>query len=303
MDRQADPEALLMIDEAILDYLIYTTIKALLDNVRTSATLADGVYRLVQMVDSFLSIFRALHPGHEAPTQIRFRLRLLQFTYAFTKWQRHSSVQPMIPTTNHQGSSLSGDPKDQMSSHAKRQDFMYLQETLPLFLALSAVQNAIQESAITELWMRLAAGYMAQAYAEQVLECHNDRPDLLEEVFDWGLDVGCRAEEGSDEWLINEMFTAEDQISEVRIMELWNDIREEHMHALRPPGGTLLTAHLEAIVVDGLSTSTFKEKVREFLAGLLSAHQTPLLAQLESGAVDGLSPESTAALKERAGLV
>ncbi|KAL8738923.1 MAG: hypothetical protein Q9181_000375 [Wetmoreana brouardii] len=209
----------------------------------------------------------------------------------------------MIPTTNPQGDPLGGDPEDQTSSHAKGQDFMYLQETLPLFLALSAIQNAIQESTITELWMRLAAGYMAQAYVEQVLECQNDSPDLLKEVFDWSFDGGCRAEEGSDEWLINEMFSAEDQMSKVHIMELWDDIREEHMHALRPPGGTLMMAHLEAVVSNGLSISTFKEKVCEFLRGLLSAHPAPLLAQIESGAVNGLSPKSTAALKERAGFV
>lgn len=32
MDRKADPQTQLMIDEAILDYVVYTAIKALLEN-------------------------------------------------------------------------------------------------------------------------------------------------------------------------------------------------------------------------------------------------------------------------------
>lgn len=61
--------------------------------------------------------------------------------------------------------------------------------------------------------------------------------------------------------------------------------------------------HLETIVSVGLSISTFNDKVSEFLLGLLSAHQIPLLTQLEKGKVDGLSRKATAALRKGAGFV
>lgn len=107
-----------------------------------------------------------------------------------------------------------------------QQDATSLQETLPLFLTLSAAQNSLQQSTITELWMRLAAGYMAQAYAEQVLVYNNDRPTLLAETFWWRYQADCSAEEGSDEWQINKMFDADENV-----IRLWEDIKEEHMQA------------------------------------------------------------------------
>lgn len=229
MDRKADPEAQVMIDEAILDYLLYTAIKALLQETRSLPATENHAHLPLQMVDcgntnyrnirqlmaniaiAFLSLFRALHPDHQAPTQVRFRLRLLQFTYMFTRWERHPSARLSPPTTESRN----------------------LQKTLPMFLALSAVQNAIQESTITELWMRLAAGYMAQAYAEQVLSCPDNRPGLLEEMFHWHFDPDCSASEGSDEWLINRMFDAEHQV-----VKLWADIKGEHMRAVSQSLGT-----------------------------------------------------------------
>lgn len=72
---------------------------------------------------------------------------------------------------------------------------------------------------------------------------------------------------------------------------------------LHPPDEIPLETHLKAMVSDGLSSSTFREKISEFLAGLLSAHPPPLLTQLETGDVDGLSPKATAGLKKRAGCV
>ena len=52
---------------------------------------------------------------------------------------------------------------------------------------------------------------------------------------------------------------------------------------LRPPPGKSLTAHLEDLVDDRLSLADFEGKICEFLKGLLSAHEKPLLTQLESG--------------------
>lgn len=245
MDREADPPTQLMIDEAILDYLIYTAIRRILESPGNTTAFSDDRTDLpLEMVGckdmgsmlslelstkistAFLPMFKCLHPDHDAPVEIRFRLRLLRFTYVVTR-RRHRTSSPL--TTNPRLNSQTQDNRFQSteSSSQEQLDAVSLHKTLPSFLALSAAQNALQESTITELWMRLAAGYMAQAYAEDVLIHTRNRSGLLEEAFKWGYDADCSAEEGSDQWLINEMFDADQDV-----LNLWEDIKEEHMSAV-----------------------------------------------------------------------
>lgn len=103
-----------------------------------------------------------------------------------------------------------------------------LLDTLPLFMALSASQNAMQSSSITKTWMQLAAGYMAQAVIEQYLVYGSPRPETLQESFAWGFDPECGAEEGSEQWQVNAMFWDEDGS-----IPDWDPIRDEHIHAVR----------------------------------------------------------------------
>ncbi|KAL8735664.1 MAG: hypothetical protein Q9166_000833 [cf. Caloplaca sp. 2 TL-2023] len=228
MDRKANQETQLMVDEAILDYLIYTAINSLLDLLDRRVIEGKSTHLPVQMVDAFLPIFRSLHPNYNAPSEIQFRLRLLQFTCVFVR--HYHPLSAPSPSSTRQPL-IAEDPKDRTSEISEQEhgNAMTLQDTLPLFLALSAVQNAVQGSTITELWMRLAAGYMAQAYAEQVLVYQNKRTGLLEDAFSWGYDDDCGAEKGSNEWQINEMFNADENV-----VELWEHIKEEHMLAASP---------------------------------------------------------------------
>ncbi|KAL8873097.1 MAG: hypothetical protein Q9198_007084, partial [Flavoplaca austrocitrina] len=314
MDRKADPETQLEVDEAILDYLIYTAIVSLLellDTIDRNPQKEHTAHLLVQMVDAFLPVFHSLHPNYKASPELKLRLRLLQFTYVFVQHYYPSSAnaallrRPSISTE---------DPKPPKSANPHEDpQAMSLSQTLPLFLALSAVQNELQGSTITEIWMMLAAGYMAQAYIEQVVLYQKERPGLLEEAFQWGYDAGCRAEQGSEQWQINDMFGADESS-----VSLWKSIRREHLEAvrvpssiifietsakrryiiqLRPPDHMSLTDHLASLTAGALSVVAFKEKVSEFLTGLLSAYAAPLLIQLERGEVVGLSRKATKALK------
>ena len=105
-----------------------------------------------------------------------------------------------------------------------------LLNTLSSFIALSAVQIALQEeSIITERWMRLAAGYMAQAVAEQYLLYNSQNPNVVQEAFAWGFDEKNTAEEGTDDYLINVMFWDENTEG---VYEKWVRIRDEHMRAV-----------------------------------------------------------------------
>ncbi|KAL8895022.1 MAG: hypothetical protein Q9207_008329, partial [Kuettlingeria erythrocarpa] len=246
----------------------------------------------------FLPIFQSQHPGRKSPGAIQFRLRLLQFTYVFTRRRRHLSAISSGEATTPPCRSNCEDSKTENAQDHYQSDVVTLPETLPLFLSLSAAQNALQESTITKLWMRLAAGYMAQAFAAEVLVHGNNHQGLLQQTFRWGFDPNCDAKEGSDAWLINDMFDAD-----YDVLSLWEDIKDEHMRALQPPDGAPLATHLKTIVSGGLSISTFNDKIAEFLLGLLCAHPKPLLTQLESGKVDDLSRRATATLKKRAGFV
>ena len=102
-----------------------------------------------------------------------------------------------------------------------------LLDTIPLFMAVSAAQISMQEGTITETWMRLAAGYMAQGVAEQYLVYGSQRQQVLQEAFSWGFDPECSAEEGSDEFQINAMFWGVDAV-----VEGWDRIRDEHTQAV-----------------------------------------------------------------------
>lgn len=213
---------------------------------------------------AFFSIFCAMHPEHHSSLDLQFRLRLLKFTVIFTK--RSAPVGTVFPgpvlqnrrhrrqeqatafrsgdndfadlteylapsnvmeiKQEHVGhKSTSGNRKPE--THAPFPPTISLLDTIPPFMAVSAAQISMQEGTITETWMRLAAGYMAQAVAEQYLVYGSQRQQVLQEAFAWGFDPECRAEEGSDEFQINAMFWGVDAV-----VEGWDRIRDEHTQAV-----------------------------------------------------------------------
>lgn len=102
-----------------------------------------------------------------------------------------------------------------------------LLDTLPDFMAISAAQIMLQETIITDVWMRLAAGYMSHAVVEQILVYGIPGLEVLRQAFAWGFDENSNAEEGSDELQINAMFLREDGV-----VESWDDIRDAHIRAV-----------------------------------------------------------------------
>ncbi len=199
-------------------------------------------------------MFKIMHPGYHGDVDLEFRLRLLKFTVLFAKRNVTSSIRPLrslrllrnirlkrqgqvktfIFREDGSGSEDIPDlteylaPEDAMHIQHKSQDFaplISLMDTLPMFMSLSAAASSMHESTITDDWMTLAAGYMAQAVAEQYLVYKSPRSELLREAFAWGFDAECAAEEGTDEWMINVMFLGEDEK-----VAGWEQIRDEHMH-------------------------------------------------------------------------
>ncbi|MCJ1246535.1 hypothetical protein MMC30_003743 [Trapelia coarctata] len=89
-DKSADPGTLLDVDTLILDYLLYAANSTLLNVARArrsnylSGTESRQAELLIQMVSSFLAIFRSNHPSAPISSTTSFRLSLLKFTTLFT---------------------------------------------------------------------------------------------------------------------------------------------------------------------------------------------------------------------------
>ena len=201
-----------------------------------------------------------MHPDYHANPDSRFRLRLLKFTAMFTKrsapeeatlpgsvlhdlrYRRQKQAisfrsgnndvaalefpdlnEYLAPLDNH--GITSGNQISKNNDHS--QPAIPLLDTIPLFMAVSAAQISMHEGTITDTWMRLAAGYMAQAVAEQYLIYGSQRQEAFQEAFSWGFDPDCKAEEGSDDFQINAMFWGEDAV-----VDGWDRIRDEHAQAV-----------------------------------------------------------------------
>ena len=202
-----------------------------------------------------------------------------------------------------------------LGGHDLSQPAVSLLDTIPLFMAVSAAQISMQGGTITDTWMRLAAGYMAQAVAEQYLVYSCQRQDILQEAFSWGFDPECSAEEGTDDFQINVMFWGIDAV-----VDGWDRIRNEHAQAvslnlicrthqltgfvwqLIPPAGTNLQLHLEKLMANDLSIFEFERRLIDFLEKMLMGQPKPLLLQIESGKVDGLPRMDIRELIEAIGL-
>ena len=204
-------------------------------------------------------MFRSMHPEQCGSPEILFRLRLLRFTSMFT-----SRLTPLIPIDppvsellrlrqrdklraeayhhgKHMREILDSDTvrqSDQRSAASKPRKptsrscyrasgKVSLLDTLPDFMSLSAAQSVLQDRPITDVWMRLAAGYMAHAALEQSLVHDVPLSNALREAFAWGFDEASTAEEGSDDWQINAMFLGDDdQIAG------WSEIKDEHIRSV-----------------------------------------------------------------------
>lgn len=70
---------------------------------------------------------------------------------------------------------------------------------------------------------------------------------------------------------------------------------------MRPAAGNDLHSHLRSLTANELSIEIFEERIVAFLFGLLDSQTKPILAQVESGRIDGPSEEAQL-MKERLGI-
>ena len=128
-----------------------------------------------------------------------------------------------------QRSTASETKKQTLRSFYRASGDFSLLDTLPSFMSLSAAQSVVQDRPITDVWMRLAAGYMAHSALEQSLIHDVPLSDAVQAAFAWGFDPESTAEEGSDEWQINAMFLGEDDE-----IAGWSEIKNQHIRIVSP---------------------------------------------------------------------
>ena len=120
-------------------------------------------------------------------------------------------------------------PQDTELDYYGSPQSLSLLDTLPLFMALSASQTALQGRNVAAPWMHLAASYMAEAVLEQFLCFSAADAEPIWEAFSYGFDVDSTAEAGSDELAITNMFWGGVDESEVGG---WKEIKEGYLAAV-----------------------------------------------------------------------
>ena len=195
-------------------------------------------------------MFRALHPAHKASSELKFRLRLLQFACLFTSCTapENSGSLWCSPTAFAQGISFERGGQAEVVSEKRKVDpeehetdtedsphspvpdtfKLSLLDTLPSFMALSAAQNAGQESNVTVTWMQLAGLYMAQAAIDDGLKHGRIRADVIDQAFGrWTFNPDLEVDDTTDEWQVNAMFWADDEL-----LPGWEEIKRKHQQIL-----------------------------------------------------------------------
>ena len=97
-NRSANQEYALDVDEMILEYLLYNTIKAHLCDLRSRGVEEHGGHnqdigaatRLIQVFNQYLELFKHNHPDYNFSPELDFSIMLLQFVALFT--QRRSPI-------------------------------------------------------------------------------------------------------------------------------------------------------------------------------------------------------------------
>ncbi|KAK0516897.1 hypothetical protein JMJ35_000052 [Cladonia borealis] len=311
MERCADPALRLEVDEFILDYLVHMALKGILKDYKRAQSGARNV-KSQGAADITLHMVNVTSETTPSKTALqRLSDQRHNQAIAFRSMQQSLASLPLVDLNEYHAPQFRAPIKQQQSSRSPTPPGLSqshvtstppstsLLDSLPSFMALSAVfQTTTNQTTITDTWMRLAAGFMAQAVIEQYLIYGSTGDEVLQEAFAWGFDAECTAEEGSDEWEINAMFWGEDQV-----VPRWEEIRDAHMQALVPPAGTDLLTHLRGLIDNELSVPKFEECMIAFLDGLLRDQSIPVLAQVEMGQVDGVSREEARVLQQAIGIV
>jgi len=324
--QRAMPETQLDVDLLILDYLLYMGTRTLLQEqviLREEGIQENLSQQPMRMIDSFIPVFKCNHPATRVPDDVNFRLRLIKFTTLYSKRNVPCEVSPppaaeleRLRRKNqkraeefYDSSSDSsfteslfqqrmGNISPQKSSRSQSQEeSISLADLVPMFIGLSASRaNLFPDDKVSahEGWMDLAGEFMLQAALEQCLEYSDCSGSKLREIFSWGWRPN-PAQSWEDEEAVNEMFCDEDEEEEV---ESWTCIKANYVDLLKPKTHVDLAKQLRALTRK-FPIDRFEERILRFLEAMQLSLDSPLLAQLESGTVEGMSRKQVEELRQR----
>ncbi|KAF7191589.1 hypothetical protein HII31_07091 [Pseudocercospora fuligena] len=174
--------------------------------------------------------------------------------------------------------------------------FVSLLDILPLFMQVSArCHNIFNSSNLTSQWMQLAADWMLRACLEQYLICGKEGSDAIDEAFAWGYRERDKDADETNVQVSDDPFDSERDEEDV---QRWEIIRRHALAKLFPAvdknkeRDCCLVWHLGAINVTNPVTTLYTD-ITEFLRSLSEAIEKPVLAQLETGQLAGMSMAET----------
>ncbi|OQO01655.1 hypothetical protein B0A48_12692 [Cryoendolithus antarcticus] len=175
-----------------------------------------------------------------------------------------------------------------------------LLDLLPLFMELSAMRNRISESTLTLQWMELAGSFILQACLEMYCIRGASGSDAIDEAFAWGFRSNTSTAT-DDVREVDDMFESGDEAGEV---QGWAEVKQRYLNELTTRSsdhGISLVAHVEKLAAKH-PVAALHRKLLHFLNALDASMSPPVLAQLETGTLEGFTREQTAEFIEDCGL-
>ncbi|EME77826.1 uncharacterized protein MYCFIDRAFT_79086 [Pseudocercospora fijiensis CIRAD86] len=180
-----------------------------------------------------------------------------------------------------------------------------LLDVLPLFMQVSArCHNIFDRNNFTPQWMQLAADWMMHACLEQYLICGQEGSDAIDEAFAWGFHERDMIADETNIRVSDDPFDSEHDELDV---QRWESIRRHALAKLFPAvdkneqRDCCLVWHLGAVNVTN-PVASLHANINKFLRDLAEAIEKPVLAQLETGQLDGMSKEETRNFLRECGL-
>jgi hypothetical protein len=168
-----------------------------------------------------------------------------------------------------------------------------LLDILPLFMEVSASRNAMNASNLSEEGMHMAAEFMLQACLEQYLIVGAEGSDAIDMAFSWGYSSNTGNEEQA-ETEMNDMFEDEEYAKEV---VGWSEIKMSYLEALLPPDHGDANVSTNEFFLEKVAAKfpidKFESSILEYLEALSKSISEPVLLQLESGKLDGMTEQET----------
>ena len=164
-----------------------------------------------------------------------------------------------------------------------------LLDLLPLFMKISAACSATFGIGVGNEWMQLAADLMLSACLEQYLVFGASGSDTMDEAFAWGFKSEYSSKEDQDNDEFSYLFEGGEEGGQE--VEGWQEIRDRTLQQLLTADADI-PSHLTRLASLHPLARTHKS-VTGFLRSVGDVIPKPVLVQLESGQLDGMSKEET----------